>query len=454
MKRTTAGSDSKRRGKSDRRHEPESESSGATGRERGSAAALHGAVGNQAVQRSADGDDRSRATADDEASTVGSARAETTVPGVQRSVDPEVRNGTADGAVQPKLAVSQPGDPTEREAERVADEAVGTDTARGVTVSRRATSGSGTVDGDTESQIRAVTSGGRPLPESTRSSFESRFDRDFSDVRIHTGQQADAAARSIDAEAFTRGSDIVFRCGKYNPNTTEGAQLLAHELTHVVQQRHTPATTAVHRQEGENTEADRNGEYKPRHAEIFHEFAQWAYKNYHIPDPETIRRTAGNPGWSGPHHKDDPIENDVLAAYQQAAESSETPVKTGAFLMGVGITLMTAGQTYWMWSTGVVGIGAWGPQTVKIGTRVGVHTSQLVNLTQYLLSEDDISFNLERWDAPREVKVYYLLHILKNDEVFNRFVDTKHPGLDELDRSKVKKLVNSKADKKLSVLSP
>jgi len=78
--------------------------------------------------------------------------------------------------------------------------------------------------------------GGRPLPRSTQSFFESRFDRDFSDVRVHTGSKADRAARSVNARAFAVGQDIVFRSGEYRPKTNKGKRLLAHELTHVVQQ--------------------------------------------------------------------------------------------------------------------------------------------------------------------------------------------------------------------------
>jgi len=86
-------------------------------------------------------------------------------------------------------------------------------------------------------QAAAVASkSGRPLSVSTKSFFEGRMGSDFSDVRVHTGPKADQAARSIDARAFTLGSDVVFRSGEYRPDTQEGKRLLAHELTHVVQQ--------------------------------------------------------------------------------------------------------------------------------------------------------------------------------------------------------------------------
>ena len=87
-----------------------------------------------------------------------------------------------------------------------------------------------------EAKVDAV-SGGKPLTNEQRAFFEPRFGVDFSRVRIHTGRSADTAARAVGAHAFTRGSDVVFRGDQYHPNTYAGRQLLAHELTHVVQQR-------------------------------------------------------------------------------------------------------------------------------------------------------------------------------------------------------------------------
>lgn len=76
-------------------------------------------------------------------------------------------------------------------------------------------------------------SGGQPLPEAIQQKMESFFGTDFSDVRIHVGQEA----ASIGALAFTHGSNIYFAPGLYSPGTPQGQQLLGHELTHVVQQR-------------------------------------------------------------------------------------------------------------------------------------------------------------------------------------------------------------------------
>lgn len=81
---------------------------------------------------------------------------------------------------------------------------------------------------------------GRPLEGPTRQFMESRLGADFSDVRIHTGARATEAARSVQAHAYTMGSDIVFQDGQYSPETASGQRMLAHELTHVVQQRSGP----------------------------------------------------------------------------------------------------------------------------------------------------------------------------------------------------------------------
>jgi hypothetical protein len=78
--------------------------------------------------------------------------------------------------------------------------------------------------------------GGQPLPASERAFFEPRFGHDFGKVRVHTGAQAAESAKAVNAQAFTTGPHVVFGLGKYAPGTTSGRKLLAHELTHVMQQ--------------------------------------------------------------------------------------------------------------------------------------------------------------------------------------------------------------------------
>ena len=82
--------------------------------------------------------------------------------------------------------------------------------------------------------------GGSPLDKDTRGFMESRLGSDFSDVRVHTDAKAHDSARSVQAYAYTVGSDVVFQSGKYEPESDSGKRMLAHELTHVVQQRSGP----------------------------------------------------------------------------------------------------------------------------------------------------------------------------------------------------------------------
>ena len=77
---------------------------------------------------------------------------------------------------------------------------------------------------------------GEPLDAGTRAFMESRFGHDFSKVRVHADATASGSARAVNALAYTVGRDIVFGSGQYNPRTMQGQRLLAHELTHVVQQ--------------------------------------------------------------------------------------------------------------------------------------------------------------------------------------------------------------------------
>jgi hypothetical protein len=79
---------------------------------------------------------------------------------------------------------------------------------------------------------------GQPLSDDSRSFFENKFGADFSDVRVHTGTEASQLNKSIQAKAFTRGNNIYFSDGAYDPSSSGGKSLLAHELTHVVQQEH------------------------------------------------------------------------------------------------------------------------------------------------------------------------------------------------------------------------
>jgi peptidoglycan hydrolase-like protein with peptidoglycan-binding domain len=152
--------------------------------------------------------------------------------------------------VQAKLEVSSPQDESEKEADRVADSVMRmpAPTARPTfekeeekdklvqTKAAAPPSGGLEVEADVESRINSSKSSGSPLPDHIRSSLEPRFGTDFSDVRVHTGADANELNRDVGAKAFTHGADIYYGPGQ-DPSNLE---LTAHELTHVVQQTGAP----------------------------------------------------------------------------------------------------------------------------------------------------------------------------------------------------------------------
>jgi hypothetical protein len=87
-----------------------------------------------------------------------------------------------------------------------------------------------------ETRLKSGKGGGQPLPNETRDFMDSRFSNDFSGVKVHTGPDAVQLSKELGAQAFTHGEDIYFNSGKYSPHTDEGKKLLAHELTHTIQQ--------------------------------------------------------------------------------------------------------------------------------------------------------------------------------------------------------------------------
>ena len=97
---------------------------------------------------------------------------------------------------------------------------------------------------DEPSPVKDVvgSAGGQPLDTSTRQFMESRFGNDFGDVRVHTDTRASDSAKAVQAHAYTVGNDVVFQSGHYAPETDAGRHTLAHELTHVVQQRSGPVS--------------------------------------------------------------------------------------------------------------------------------------------------------------------------------------------------------------------
>ena len=99
----------------------------------------------------------------------------------------------------------------------------------------------------TDSNIWSLQGGGQPLSQAERGYFEPRFGTDFSDVRLHTDNHAASAAKSIGARAFTHGNNVAFATNEYSSSGFSGRHLLAHELTHVLQQKRGLNTDAIQR---------------------------------------------------------------------------------------------------------------------------------------------------------------------------------------------------------------
>jgi hypothetical protein len=161
--------------------------------------------------------------------------------------------------IQAKLTISQTGDVYEQEADRVAEQVMrmpGHQTPVGSADSERGQPS--TVPPIVHEVLRSA---GQPLDSDTRAFMEPRFVHDFSRVRVHTDASAAASARAINAQAYTSGRDIVFASGQYDNASARGLRLLAHELTHVVQQRSALASADVSAaNDPAEREADRNAE--------------------------------------------------------------------------------------------------------------------------------------------------------------------------------------------------
>lgn len=182
---------------------------------------------------------------------------------------PPEDNAANPGALQARLTIGHPNDPFEQEADAVADQVVTMPQPRpGVVpglqtqvlhkqITRLSSQSAGavrpkqlqrlpqvqkedngrlTASNEISGRLNRSRGGGSELDDDTQSEMEGSFGADFSHVRIHTGSNAAQLSQELGAKAFTHGSDIYFNQGQYNPHSTEGKHLLAHELTHTVQQ--------------------------------------------------------------------------------------------------------------------------------------------------------------------------------------------------------------------------
>ena len=178
------------------------------------------------------------------------------------------------GFLQTRLTLGAPGDVYEQEADRVArqvvaslsapagevqeapadgvqrsatlpdeeEEELSTPAVQTKAIQREGGVDVGPVDPGVESGIESARGGGQPLDASIRAPMESAFGADFSGVRVHTSGDSAALNDAVQARAFTTGQDVFFGAGQYDPGSSAGQELIAHELTHVVQQTPTVAT--------------------------------------------------------------------------------------------------------------------------------------------------------------------------------------------------------------------
>jgi hypothetical protein len=140
--------------------------------------------------------------------------------------------------IQSRLPINQAGDQYEQEADAMAEQVMRkcASCEKGEKVSRKEAPPSSKKGVGGAMNIGSLSTGGTSLPDASKNFFEPRFLRDFSQVKIHNDGQAHESANRINALAYTYGNNIVFGAHQFHPETEEGKKLLAHELTHVIQQ--------------------------------------------------------------------------------------------------------------------------------------------------------------------------------------------------------------------------
>lgn len=165
----------------------------------------------------------------------------------------ELITGRTKSFIQPKLVIGSPSDRYEQEADRVASDVVQRIhspqlTKQSASIQKQYKNigiiqpklnqniPSRVAPTNLGSSIQSARVSGQPLADTIRQPMEQAFGTDFSGVKIHTDSIADNLSQSIQARAFTTGKNIFFKQGEYNPSSKQGQELLAHELTHVIQQ--------------------------------------------------------------------------------------------------------------------------------------------------------------------------------------------------------------------------
>ena len=192
---------------------------------------LHSTLGNQAVQRFVQSGILQTRLKVGAPNDIYQQEADRVAGQVMRMLEPDLQTKplvsqhpqiTPIQRLCPECEEEMPHQPMEEEQQRIQTQAVADSPSE--------------VAPDLESKIQSQRGSGQPLPESSRNFFGPRMGTDFSSVRVHNSVTADNLNQALNARAFTTGQDIFFRHGEYNPGSSSGKELLAHELTHVVQQ--------------------------------------------------------------------------------------------------------------------------------------------------------------------------------------------------------------------------
>lgn len=168
-----------------------------------------------------------------------------------------------------------------------------------------------------------VSSPGRPLDEHVRADMEARLGHDFADVRVHDDGPAHASAASVNAHAYTVGSHVVFQRDAYDPASSAGQQTLAHELTHVVQQRSGPVDGTS---TGGGIAVSDPGDRFEREASATAEQAMAAP----APGPAAVQRSTGEQALVIQRHEGEEEEEPVQALAVQREEAPEEEVEEPA----------------------------------------------------------------------------------------------------------------------------
>ncbi len=194
-----------------------------------------------------------------------------------------VQRALSSGVIQHKLVISKPGDVYEQEADRLADKIIQRQPEpeeeeglmpKSITdeflqkqepeekkkeeevLAKSEKKKSSMVTKDIEERLDQTAGKGKPLPKDTQEHMGSQLGYDFSEVKVHADSESADLARSLRAQAFTRGKDIYFDSGKYDTSSKEGKKLIAHELTHVMQQRKGHGLTRLMQQRKDNSDKE------------------------------------------------------------------------------------------------------------------------------------------------------------------------------------------------------